>query len=320
MAENSRRSIRTKFLLSFIILTVFLIIVFSLYLILLYYNNLKYEQEKLNIYLKFASSNINNDLDYIFKGLTALENLEDFKTLNLNKIKDHINHFKDFKFIDKIMLTDSYGKILIPSFNNQLDKMNLADYPLYNIPMKEKKIAIEDNYIDEKLYITISCPIMNYDKIRALIIVFLKFNDKDIEIFNDIIDPDSFDWEILLTNKKGYLLYHSHNLIKSNDLKEIDYSSDPSVKNALFGNWKLKQIKIGNKFFFTSSLIVTTSSWFIIVNVPKSLIFKKIIKIITPAFILILILIIFMLILILLWSNIFIKPLINLTKAFAEYE
>jgi len=319
MAENTKRSIRTKFLLGFIILSVILIIIFSLYFILLYYNNLKYEQEKLNIYLKFASSNINNDLDYIFKGLIALENLEDFKSLNLNKIKDHINHFKNFKFIDKIMLTDSNGIILIPSSNNQLDKMNLTDYPLYDMAMKEKKIVIEDNYIDEKLFITISCPIINNDKISALLIIFLKFNDKDIEIFNDMIDPDSFDWEILLTNRKGYLLYHSHKFINSNELKKLDYSSDPSVKNALLGNWKLKQIKIGNNDFFTSSLIVTTSSWFIIVNVPHSLIFKKIIKIIAPTLILILILIVFMMIIIWIWSNIFIKPLMNLTKAFIEY-
>lgn len=314
-----KKSIRTKFLFGFILLSVFLIIISFIYFILLYQNNLKYEQEKLNIYLKFASSSINNDLNYIYNGLSALESLEDFKSLNLNKIKDIMDNFKNFKFIGNIMLTDSFGKIIIPSSNDQLDKLNLTDYPLYIMPLKEKKTVIEDNYIDGKLYITISCPIIKKDSVIAILIIFLKFNDKDIEIFNNIIDPDSFEWEIILTNKKGYLLYHTHKLINSNDLKELDYSLEPSVKNALLGNWKLKQIKINGKNFFSSSLVVSLSSWFIIVNVPQSLIFKKIIKIIAPTFSLLLFLIIFMMIIIWIWSNIFIKPLMDLTKAFIEY-
>ena len=303
-------------------LSLLLIALYSFYFLILYKNLLKYEEEKINIYIKSISININKDINNIINKIKTATTLESFKKFNLKEMKEIVLYYeKNYKLIKNFFVCNKNGDIIIQS-SEKIDFLNdnCSSYGFFRMPIEDKNIIISDNYTEKNLFISISAPILdNHNNILGVIVIFLSLENKDIELFQNIIDPDSYKWEILLTNKKGILLYHSHSKIETKSIDSIDYSNYPSVQKALLGNLELSRVIIDNKSWYTSSEIIPICNWYVIVQVPRKLIIDNVKKIITPNIILLIILIILLIVLILFWANRFINPITKLTNAIKEY-
>ena len=315
-------SLRSKLLSGIFLFSLLLIALYSFYFIILYKNLLKYEEEKINIYIKSISININKDINNIINKIKTATTLESFKKFNLKEMKEIVLYYeKNYKLIKNFFVCNKNGDIIIQS-SEKIDFLNdnCSSYGFFRMPIEDKNIIISDNYTEKNLFISISAPILdNHNNILGVIVIFLSLENKDIELFQNIIDPDSYKWEILLTNKKGILLYHSHSKIETKSIDSIDYSNYPSVQKALLGNLELSRVIIDNKSWYTSSEIIPICNWYVIVQVPRKLIIDNVKKIITPNIILLIILIILLIVLILFWANRFINPITKLTNAIKEY-
>lgn len=315
-------SLKSKLLNGILLLSLLLIALYSFYFLILYKNLLKYEEEKINIYIKSVSININKDVINLMNKVKTITTIESFRRFNIKEMRDIVLYYeKSDKLIKNFFVCDINGDVVIRS-SGKIDFLNnnFSSYGFFKMPIEDRNIIISDNYTEKNLFISLSAPIFSdNNNIIGVIIIFLSLENKDIELFQNIIDPDSYKWEILMTNKKGILLYDSHNKIDPESIESIDYSNYPSVQKALLGNLELTKVTIDNKSWYTSSEIIPTCDWYVIVQVPRNLIINNVRKIITPNIILLIILIILLIILILFWANRFINPITKLTNAIKEY-
>jgi len=322
MSKFKITPIRYKLITGIVTIFILVTIVYFLYFISLYRNLLKNEEEKINIYNKSVSININKDIMNLINEIKSILALDYFKKFNITKMIDISNYQKkNNPFINTVIICDDTGDIIFISDENILTSAdNLSEYDFYNIPFYENNIVFSDNYSNNSLFITISAPIIdNNDNSMGVIIYILNIENKNLDLFNNIVDPDSYDWQIILTNKKGILLYHTHKKITNESIKNLDYSKYPSVKNALLGNWELSRVNINGQSWYTSSEFITTCNWYVITQVPRAVIVNKVFNILMPNIILIIIITIASIIITLIWANMFITPLINLTNAIREY-
>ena len=324
MKLKKKSSIKFKFLTGLLLIFLFLLILNGFYFIMLYKNLLKYEQEKINIYNKSVSININKDIRGLIDNISGISYLSVFQEVNVEGIKEFIYSLENRSdLVSNAFFCDKNGNIIINSSkeSDDLDLIgdNCADYSFFKHAVTEKNVFISDNYSENNLFTTISTPILKNDEVIGVIVGLLKLNDRGIEIFNNIIDPESYEWQILLTNQRGILLYHTHKKIENLGLNDLDYSLYPSVNNALLGNWELSTIKIDNKTWLTSSEFISLCGWYVIVQVPRELIINKIISIVAPSLLLVIILIIILSMLLFIWANMIVNPLVRLTMAIREY-
>ena len=321
---GKNESLRYKLLKGFFILTLFVILCYFFYIYITYNYLLKYEEEKINIYNKSVSLNINNDIKNIINDINSLTSENDFKEWNLFSMQKLLSPClkKHVEIIDSLLLVDGAGNINLNFFSkkNYLDK-NVSNYDFFSKTIAEKKVMINDNIINKKFIISISFPIFreNKENVSGMIVMFLNLSNRNVDIFNNIIDPNTYQWQILLVNSQGFLLFHSHKKIESRNLSELDYSKNPAVKKALSGKWELNEVKIGNEVFYNSSELVSLTGWYVIVLVPKNLIRGNIFEIIFPNIILFFILMIIVLSFIWFEVSMLLNSIIKLTNAIREY-
>ncbi len=311
-------SIRKKLIIGILIASIFFLLIYLFYIFILYKNILKYEEEKIKIYNKSVSANININLQEVIVQLKNFTDLNEFKVFNINQISRLVSFYSNHNaLIDNIYVCDEQGNIRIASIKNTSIPIegNVSSFDLFKQAIEDKNLIISDNYIDDKLFISISIPIisLNYRVIGALI-VFLNLKNRDITIFNNLVDPDSYQWEVILTNKKGILLYHSHR-----DIENFNFSDYPSVRNALLGKYGLNEVKINNKYYYSSSEFIPLCEWLVIVQVPRKLIIDKVFRIITPNLALLFTLFIIAVGAVMFFINMLINPIVKLTNAIKEY-
>ncbi len=315
-------SLRSKLLSGIMLLSILLIALYSFYFFILFKNLLKYEEEKINVYLKSVSININKDIRNTIEKIKAITELKSFKSFNLQEMKDIVLYYENNeKLINNFFVCDINGNIVIQS-SKKIDflKDNCSSYGFFNMPIEDKNIVISDNYTEKNLYISISAPVFSKNnKILGVIVIFLSLENKDVDIFQNIIDPFSYKWEILLTNKNGILLFHSHMKIEEKTFESIDYSNYPPVQKALLGDFELSRVSIENKSWYTSSELIPLGNWYVVIQVPSDLIINNVLNIITPNLVVLVILIILLFILILFWAHRFINPIVKLTNAIRDY-
>jgi signal transduction histidine kinase len=150
-----------------------------------------------------------------------------------------------------------------------------------------------------------------------------KINNNFEEIYNFlekfIQQPSNPIWKTIITDKKGILLYGSNIKFEEIKTKGKNYSKYPSVKNALIGNWGLKEVKINNKKYYTSSNFVPKIGWIVIVDVPKNIIINQVTSMIFPLIILTFLLLLFLLFTGIIYINRILNPLEKLTMSMKEY-
>lgn len=227
----------------FILIIIFILLFYILSLFLNYYNILKNEEEKVEIYTSLIVENIDN----------LLKNLkDDFEFLGISLLNgnylDIKNYIEKHKIIKEIFITDR-EKIVTISLNKEL------------IGKKIKKDLS-----------SILFPIYKGDEIKWYVGAFLN-SDSEYFRIEDTIEVFVYKkWNLLIVDKNGYLIYHSNMII--DNIKDKNFSKHPSVYNALSGNWGLKRIKIDGKSYYTYSQFLRTTDWFIILEIDR----KKIVK------------------------------------------
>lgn len=315
-------SLRFKLLTGILLISIILFATYSFYFFILFKNLLKYEEEKINVYLKSVSININKDIRNIIEKIKSITALKSFKNFNLEEMKDIVLYYENNEnLIDNFFICDKYGNIIINS-SHEIDFLqdNCSSYGFFKMPMEDKNIVISDNYTEKSLFISISAPIFSNDNdILGVIVIFLSLENKDIDIFQNIIDPYSYKWEILLTNKNGILLFHSHMKIEEKTFESIDYSNYPPVQKALFGDFELSKVTISDRIWYTSSELIPLCNWYVVIQVPNKLIINNVLNIITPNLVLLSLLIILLFIIIIFSANRFINPIVKLTNAIKDY-
>lgn len=101
-------------------------------------------------------------------------------------------------------------------------------------------------------------------------------------IEENIGELNNYQWQIMVINKKGYLLYDSSRYISDMAEEERNMSEYPGIKNALLGGWGVKRIKIENVNYYTSSAIVGKIGWIVVFQIRESLFLNKVYKLILP--------------------------------------
>ncbi|HOL57810.1 MAG TPA: histidine kinase [Spirochaetota bacterium] len=223
----------------FIIIITILIFIFYLYSLLLNYKTiLKKEEEKVEIYTSLIASN----LDMLLLDIKEdLEFINDSFIQNKND-KELENYFKKHKIVKGFFITDINKKIIKSS-------------------IKE----LENQYIPENL-ICVIFPFNN--QIFKYIGVILNEEMWDIEDqhIENTINPFIYKkWNLLITDKNGYLIYHSNSMLK--EFTSRNFKNHPSVAIALQGEWGLKRIKINNKSYYTYSQFLNSTDWIVILEI-----------------------------------------------------
>lgn len=306
--------LREKFVYGFLFFSLLIFLIFLFYTILTYLNVLKYEEEKISIYIKFASSNIVREIRQIVNEAKKLVS-EDNIIRGVKSKKLSFSFYSNYKFL----IYDSKGNVFIKypfNWGINVDKKILSDFS-YLITQWKKDFIIDDKKVENNNFTILTLPILSNNEIMAFLSLFIEPKEKEQELFYAILDPDIFDWEIILANKSGEVLFHSHKSLEQ--IEKENYSLYPPIKEAIFGKSGLSIIKIDGKNWYTLSDIIPISHWLLIISVPQSLIIKKVIKVILPPFILLTILILILLILVWIWANSLLQSFLFLTKAFKEY-
>ncbi len=251
--KRQRIFLRIRFYLIAII--VFILLFYLLSFFLNYKNILKNEEEKVEVYTSLIAENldiilrdIKSDSEYIVELL--VNNKEVNKDIE-RYMKKH-NIIKEFFFANK-------EKIITLSSNKELiDKKATKDLSYLIFPVEED------------------------EKILGYIGIILNFESEDFKIENTF-DPFIYKkWNLLLTDKNGYLIYHSNMMLEN--IKDKNFSNYPSVSLALSGNWGLNRVKINNKNFYTYSQFLKTTDWLLIIDIDREKIIKSLILEILPFF------------------------------------
>ncbi|MCK4797873.1 MAG: hypothetical protein KAT05_10845 [Spirochaetes bacterium] len=139
------------------------------------------------------------------------------------------------------------------------------------------------------------------------------------QIFNTITEPENLEWQLLLVNKRGYLMYHSHIQVNALTDKERDYSSNPSVNPVLLGKWGLTEVKDNENNRYIYSEFLSEADWILIVQIPKRIIINQVNKIMMPQVLFVIFFLVSLLIITVLMANIFINPLEKLTSSLKKF-
>ncbi|MBN2546303.1 MAG: sensor histidine kinase [Spirochaetes bacterium] len=112
----------------------------------------------------------------------------------------------------------------------------------------------------------------------------INYNGEKLSILieENIGELNNYQWQIIVINKKGYLLYDSIRYVADMGENEKDMSEYPGVKNALLGSWGVKKIKINNENYYTSSAVVGNIGWIIVFQIKESIFLNKVYKLILP--------------------------------------
>lgn len=221
--------------------------------------------------------------------------------VNIYSIKTKINLAV---FIGSVILTS----LLLSSFI--LTYMKFLKY-------EEDKINIYTTFLENSLDKQITAclhefnvhtyqEIVNQDKFCTL-------------VFENIIEPENYEWQVLITDNKGKLLHHSHKIIDGDNPESTDYRNYPSVMSALIGEWGINIVKINTDYYYTSSRFISSTGWIIIVQMPLKYVVNNVIKILLPTFFLFVLLFGIFIVLSFIWVHNFIKPVIVLTEALRKY-
>lgn len=314
---KKRFTLKQRFLYGFFTFVIVIASLFLFYSFLTYRSILRYEQEKIELYLKFASSNILREIKNIISEALKLSNSYEVKAALLNEKKAFFNEeSREFK----IVLWDRDNREIARYPYNWKASLEIdAVYSAFSKAERNKEVIIEDVHIDNSSYILLTDPVFDKGVLIGFFSIFLDMSKREFDIFNSVFDPDVFEWEIILTNRKGSLLFHSHKKIDFSDISDRDYSLYPPVRDALLGRTGLYTTKIHNAQWYTLSEVIPVSRWLLVVSVPQKLILKKVLKVISPPFLILIVLIVLILILAWIWANSLVSSFLFLTKAFKEY-
>jgi len=189
-----------------------------------------------------------------------------------------------------------------------------AAFTYYNLlKNEEEKITIYSDYLIDYLEREIvsyadklqSDDSQNYELIETL--------------FENMIEPKFYEWQVLVTDKKGQLLFHTHQEIDLSEPMLQDFSSYPSVQMAFTGESGFKPVRLDNIVYYTTSRFVYSVGWLVVVQVPFQMVFNRVLTMMAPSLTSLLSILTMLLLMLFAGIKYFLTPVVTLTRAMSNY-
>jgi signal transduction histidine kinase len=318
----NRISLRFKLVIGFFIISWLILFLYAMYGFLLYRNLLQGEREKIALFNRSVSMTVGKNLRQIVNGLNVVSKEKSVQDLDPRQItvilESALNHIG---LASGVMICNRDGEIIgsagsIPGYLQNGISGNL----FFSRAVKDDGAIVSESFHNKSMIISVSRRIENSSgRVTGIVVFLIDMNETGWHLFENVVDPGSYQWEVLLTTKTGILLDHSHLNLEGLSLDELDYSSHPVISNVLSGNWKLSIVDVDNRSWLTASEYIPLSDWLVIVQVPTSTLYEKVSKSLGPVIIITTLIMVFLLLVIWFWSRLFVRPLVRLTESLRDF-
>lgn len=307
-----------------IIFLFFIILIISFYIFFhnyIFNEMLSAEEDKINIYTSTIVSNLDKDIKNLKEYMRFIASLEGIKIKERNKLDKILLYYNEYNpLVHQFFIINANGLIVSSPKREELIGLNVFENFDFNITQIEDNGFIKSAYLNNNFSIIVYMPIIDENgKLINIIAGFLNLEKENLQIYDSLDLPYFYEWKILLVDKKGMLIYHSHQKAKKLNLEERDYSNYVSVNNALRGYWGLKHVKIDNLKYYSSSEVIPESDWIIVVEIPQFIVIDKVNKILRIQTLFIIIFFVILFVILILFIDKIIKPLEYLTAALNNY-
>lgn len=134
---------------------------------------------------------------------------------------------------------------------------------------------------EEKIYIYSSFVIQNLKKGIFKLKDGLNYEEIYNFIDENIGELNKYKWQILVLDKKGFLLYDSHRTFKLMK-KDDNYFKELYLKEVLFGKDEINKVKIKGEKYFVYSALISELEWMIIFQIKEEIFLEKFYNLLLP--------------------------------------
>lgn len=296
-------SLRKKFSFFLLLFFTFNLILYLIFFLLFFFYIFQSEEAKLEIFLNNLSRSLGYQLEQIQQRALYLETILQPSTpstwQNTNPAA-----FSDFA---AIIINQKKQKTII--FKTGLSKKNLNLLDFSQETNNEKFSLVN---IQKRAW-------LGFWTSNQKSFFLLDKQGAPASLFANILEPENYDWRLLLLDSKGKLLFHSHQNLKDFSIEQLDLSHIDYVKKALLGDILAGPFFLDGKNYLSFSSSVPNSRWLLLLQIPQALILEQAIQLVLPLFLISLIFIALFFFPALWGIKHFFDPLEKLTEALHQY-
>lgn len=281
-------TIRMRLILAIGVFFVIMLVMFFAFLHpMIRRNILNSEEEKIRIYATSVAAELNKDLQEAIMNLESIASLDAIRSLERERIDPVLSNLdattQSFIFYQVI---NASGFVVSRPSKPERVGADRSEFEFFQGTLSENRTHICHLRISPSLHysLNIGTPIRNDEgKIIGVLVGSMGLADRNPQAYHSILEPTIPEgWQVLLISEKGFLIAHSHQVIEGTELRKLDFSSHPSVKNAFQKKWGFQTFEFMEQRWCANSARIRLTGWTVVVQAPEMLVIKHVDDVANP--------------------------------------